>query len=135
MTTKIRGQMSKYFKSRKQMWMENDLLNRIENQKIYEKEIRKILLRFINFKKDARRKFEKELRAARKSASRYSEKILEKNIRKIAIKLNSEWKVEAVYDYAEHLDLIREMDFEYEKEFQEDLKLANVQAAKFNMSK
>jgi uncharacterized FlaG/YvyC family protein len=134
MTSKIKNEMNGYVKARKQLWMENDTLNKIENQKIYEKEIRKILLRFVNFKRDASKKFKKELKAARRSATRYSEKILEKNIKKIAKELNK-WDVKAVYDYDDMLDTMRKMDFEYMKEFQDDLKLANVQASKFNMGR
>jgi hypothetical protein len=134
-TKNLKNEMNMYHKARKSLWMENDILNRIENQKIYEKELRKIMLRFMNFKRDGYKKYSKELKHAQKSATKYSEKDLIKQIKTIAIELNNETTYEAKYDYDEMLEEIIKIDYEHEKKYQEDLKMANIQAEKFAMKR
>ena len=81
----------------------------MENQKIYEKELRKLLLRFLNFKKKGEKNFNKQLKIARKSADKASSDLLTKNIKTIAKKLNKK-KFVAIFEYDEMVEYIRDLD-------------------------
>ena len=135
MGSKILANQLKYTRARKKIWMENDQLNRIENQKVYEEELGAYVLRFQLIKKQLDKNFRKMEKKARKSASKLSEKILKAQIKKYAKALNEEYKEGLVADYdtfwGEEVEAIREMDRAFDKEWKDDLKMANIALAKF----
>jgi len=135
MGSKIMANQMKYMHARKKIWMENDLLNKIENQKIYETELRAYLLQFYVIKKQLDKNFRKLEKQSRKYARKVSEKILTAQIKKWAKFLNEEYKETLNPDYetywAEEIETMREMDFGMEKAWKEDLKMANIASAKF----
>jgi hypothetical protein len=135
MGSKIMANQLKYVKARKKIWMENDQLNRMENQKVYEEELRAYMLQFYMIKKQLYKNFAKLEKKSRRYAQKVSEKILEAQIRKYAKFLNEEYKETLTPDYetywTEEVEIMRQMDFNIDKDWKEDLKMANIAAAKF----
>jgi hypothetical protein len=136
MGTKIMANQVKYMHARKKIWMENDELNRMENQKVYEEELRAYTLRFNMIKRQIDKNFRKMEKRAHRHVAKVSEKILVKQLKKYAKRLNEEYHetLRADYDtfWAEEVRITREMDHEMDKEWKEDLKLANIASAKLN---
>ena len=135
MGSQMMANQIKYLNARKKIWMENDELNKMENQKIYEEELTAYLLRFNLIKKQINKNFKKIENQARKNASKISSKILTAEIKKWAKLLNKEYKQTLKPDYEtfweDEINIMREMDHKFEKEFKDDLKLANIAASKF----
>mgnify|MGYP001801620981 CR=1 FL=1 len=135
MGSKILANQLKYTSARKKIWMENDELNRMENQKVYEDELRLYVLRFNMIKAQINKNFLKIEKNARKNAQKFSEKILVNQIKKYAKRLNEEYQYDLRADYdtywAEEVRLIREIDHEFEKGWKDDMKMANLAVEKF----
>lgn len=135
MGSKIMANQVKYMNARKKIWMENDQLNRMENQKVYEQELRAYMLQFLLIKKQLDKNFRRLEKKSRRYAQKVSEKILVAQIKKYSKYLNEDYKDELKPDYESYwVEEIAEMkvrDFQYEKDWKEDLKLANIAAAKF----
>ena len=125
----------KYANLRKKAWMENDELNRVENQKEYEEDLRFYLLRFNRIRQQISKNFNKWERKSRKFADNTTSKLLVLEIKRIAKNLNKvhrkEIKVDNKSYWNTQVKIMREMDHKYMDDFEEDLKQANIQAAKF----
>lgn len=103
---------------------------------MYENELTGYLLRFHNIKKQLTKNFNKWEKQSRKSAMKVSSKLLEKRIRKTATNLNVKYNKGLKPDFETYWDSevaeMKKLDLELNEEFEADLKLANIQASKFN---
>lgn len=135
MGAKIMANQLKYTQARRKIWMENDQLNRMEHQKVYEQELRAYALQFQLVKRQLDKNFRRLEQKGRRYAQRVSEKILQAQLKKYSSILNREYRQALQPDYesfwAEEVAAMRATDFAHEKAWQEDLRLAGVAAAKF----
>ena len=122
--------MKDYQDTRKKIWEESDKLNRMENEKVYQKDLNRLIAQYNNSKLELNQKMDEEYKTFRKKADKLNDKKLVKNIRKIAKKVNRK-KIKMHFSLEEEVVEIKQMDLEYMDAFEQDLKIANISLQKF----
>lgn len=134
-STRMAVRQRQYFNARKRIWAENDKLNIMEHQKVYEERLSELLIYFKKVKFEVEKQMNILEKQARYLADKINDKLLVKVIKKIAKKANKSFskkqKLQSSGFWMEEVDQMRNMDIEYMEHYQEALKVANIQEAKF----
>ena len=134
-STRMAVRQRQYFAARKRIWTENDTLNQMEHQKVYEEELSELMIYFNKIKLEVNNEMEILEKQARYLADSINDKLLVKVITKMAKKMNKQFArkqhIESRIFWMEELDQMKMMDLEYMSDYELDLKSANIQEAKF----